>query len=157
MYEEKFMEFDLYNDTYNFFLEFIKYPSPDLLEIGFWPGNITRYILSKRPDTSILGIDISPTMIQLAMKNNPTVSFKVMDCWDIQMLENAYNAIICGFCIPYLSGEDCSNLINNCHDLLVKDGIFYLSFVIGNYDQSGYLKGSTGGKLYFYYHTLHEK
>jgi trans-aconitate methyltransferase len=53
--------------------------NPKILEIGCGPGNLTKYLLSKRPDFDILGIDIAPNMIEFAGKSNPTASFAVMD------------------------------------------------------------------------------
>jgi len=65
-YEDKFMDFDLYNDTYDFFTEQITTNNPKILEIGCGPGNITKYVLGKRPDLKLTAIDIAPNMIKLA-------------------------------------------------------------------------------------------
>jgi hypothetical protein len=61
---------------------------------------------------------------------------------------------MCGFTIPYLSHTDCTKFIADCSNLLNADGILYLSFVAGNYDDSGFISGSTGDRTYFYYHSL---
>ena len=70
------MNLDIYNDTYDLFCDKIEKINPQVLEIGCGPGNITRYILSKRPDLKIYGIDIAPNMIKLAKENNPTANTK---------------------------------------------------------------------------------
>src|SRR5829696_71014 len=72
LYQEKFMNLDLYNDTYNKFCELIKKPNATIFEIGCGPGNITKYLLAKKPDIQIYAIDVAPNMIQLAKANNPT-------------------------------------------------------------------------------------
>lgn len=154
LYEEYFMDLDLYNDTYDAFCESIEKPNPKILEIGCGPGNITRYMLSKRPDFDLMGIDIAPNMIELAKKNNPNATFRVMDSRDIDQLKTEYDGIICGFCIPYLSKSDCSKLIKDTKNLLSEKGIFYLSFIEGDYEKSGYQSGSSGDQVYFYYHDL---
>jgi trans-aconitate methyltransferase len=69
-YQERFMDLDLYNDTYDIFCSLIG-QNAQIFEIGCGPGNITKYILSKRSDLQIEGIDIAPNMIKLAEKNNP--------------------------------------------------------------------------------------
>ena len=66
--QDKFMNLDLYNDTYDFICKAIATPNAKLLEIGCGPGNITKYLLSQRPDFDIFGIDIAPNMIELAKK-----------------------------------------------------------------------------------------
>ncbi|MFY0482200.1 class I SAM-dependent DNA methyltransferase [Flavobacterium sp. PLA-1-15] len=154
LYEEHFMDLDLYNDTYDVFCEAIEKAKPKILEIGCGPGNITKYMLSKRPDFDLVGIDIAPNMVELAKKNNPKAIFRVMDSRNIEEFKTEFEGIICGFCIPYLSKSDCSKLIMDTKNLLSEKGILYLSFMEGDYEQSGYQSGSSGDKVYFYYHDL---
>ena len=154
LYESKFMNLDLYNDTYDFFCSELHELNSKILEIGCGPGNIAKYILSKRPDFNILGIDIAPNMVKLAKKNNPIANFEVMDIRNISNLKTIFNGIICGFCLPYLSKLDCSNLFKDCNNLLSKNGILYLSFVEGEYADSGYKTGNNDNKVFFYYHSL---
>lgn len=154
LYEAHFMDLDLYNDTYDVFCEAIVKHNPKILEIGCGPGNITKYMLSKRPDFDLVGIDIAPNMVELAQKNNPKATFRVMDSRNIEELKTEFEGIICGFCIPYLSKSDCSKLMKDMKNLLSEKGILYLSFMEGDYGQSGYQSGSSGDKVYFYYHDL---
>ena len=70
LYQEKFMDLDLYNDTYDFICNSILKVNSKILEIGCGPGNITKYLLCKRPDFDILGIDIADKMVELAKINN---------------------------------------------------------------------------------------
>jgi ubiquinone/menaquinone biosynthesis C-methylase UbiE len=154
LYEEKFMDLDLYNESYAIFCSLITHTNPAILEVGCGPGNITKYLLNARPDFKILATDISPNMIALAEKNNPTASFKVFDTREIDLLNTKFDAIIAGFCLPYLSETDCTKFIENCNSLLNDKGIVYISFVEGDYNNSGYKAGSTGDKTYFYYHSL---
>jgi 2-polyprenyl-3-methyl-5-hydroxy-6-metoxy-1,4-benzoquinol methylase len=91
-------------------------------------------------------------MIQLAKENNPTADFQVMDCREMDQLTGQFDGIICGFCMPYLSTEDCTKLIKDSAHLLNKNGHFYFSAIEGDYAQSGYEAGSTGLKSYVYYY-----
>ena len=152
LYQEKFMDLDLYDDSYLDFCNQIKTPNPAILEIGCGPGNITRYLLAKRPDFRIQAIDIAPNMIKLAKINNPKASFKVMDCREIEQFEDKFDAIMCGFCMPYLSKEDCAKLITDAYDLLSSNGVLYFSTIEGDYQNSGLETGSTGDSAYVYYH-----
>ena len=154
LYQEKFMDLDLYDDTYDIFCDEMNTENPAILEIGCGPGNITKYIINKRPKFKIEGIDISPNMIELAKANNPTAKFKLMDCRDIDKLQSNFDGIICGFCIPYLSEFDCSKLIRDCGNLLKDTGVLYISFVEGEYTKSGFQNASSGHRTYFYFHTL---
>ena len=153
-YEDKFMYIDLYNESYDAVCAYMEKENTAVLEIGCGPGNITKYLLSKRPDLSIFGIDIAPNMIELAQKNNPSARFEVMDSRGISKLTSTYDAIVCGFCIPYLSAKDCEQLISDSADLLTENGLIYVSFVEGDPSNSGFQVGSSGDRIYFHFHEL---
>lgn len=154
LYQDKFMDLDIYNETYDVFCNSISKDQTHILEIGCGPGNITKYLLAKRPDFCIEGIDIAPNMIALAKANNPTARFKVMDCRHIHELPTKYAGIICGFCLPYLSEPDSIKLISDCNHLLSNNGILYISFVEGDPTKSGLQLGSSGDRIYFHYYSL---
>lgn len=153
-YQDKFMSLDLYNKSYDDFCDFVKDENPLVLELGCGPGNITQYITKRRPDFKIDAIDVATNMIDAARKNCPGVNFIVLDIREIDTIKKKYDAIICGFCIPYLSQADLENLVIDCGQLLNDNGVFYLSFVDGVYADSGYQMGSGGYRTYFYYHNL---
>jgi SAM-dependent methyltransferase len=155
LYQDKFMDMDLYNHTYDYICNSVTIQNAKLLEIGCGPGNITKYLLSQRPDFDIFGIDIAPNMIELARKNNPTARFEVMDCRDILHLDNKFDGIIAGFCLPYLSPDESNELIINAHHLLHENGLIYLSFVEGEPEESDY-KVSNHGRVYFQFHRLED-
>lgn len=153
-YEDLFFNLDLYNDTYDAFLNLLPKPISKILDVGCGPGNITHYLFKKNPDLKIKGIDISENMIVLAKKNNAYAEFNIMDIRNLNTLQETFDGIICGFSMPYLSKTDSSKFISNCSRLLHKDGVLYLSFVEGDYKKSGFITGSTGDRAYFYYHNL---
>ena len=156
LYQEKFMHLDLYNASYDFFCAMFTQNNTRILEIGCGPGNITHYLLQKRPDFDILGIDVAPKMIELAQANNPTARFEVFDCRQLDCLKMKFDAIVSGFCLPYLSQQDCQKLIADSLLLLNQNGIIYLSFVADDPQKSNYQTGSSGDRTFFYYHTLQD-
>ena len=155
IYQDKFMEMDLYNDTYDYICNSVENPNAKLLEIGCGPGNITKYLLYKRPDFNIFGIDIAPNMIELAKLNNPTAHFEVMDTREIHNLKTKFDGIIAGFCLPYLSQHESFEFISNAYNLLNDNGLIYLSFVEGDPEKSDFKTGSHG-RVFFNYHNLND-
>lgn len=153
-YQNKFMDMDLYHDTFDLFCEAIKKENADVLEIACGPGNITKYLLKKRRGFKILGIDLSAMMIELAKINNPAAEFQKMDCRDVSSIDGKFDAIICGFCLPYLSKEESFKLISDVSGLLNQGGIFYLSTMEDDYSKSGFKAPSSGGtqEMYIHYH-----
>lgn len=154
LYEDKFMHLDLYNESYDYFCGLLNKEHPEILELGCGPGNITNYLLKKRPDFKILATDIAPAMIERAKLNNPTAEFAVLDSRHIDQLTAKFDAIVCGFIIPYLSPADCEKLIIDSAALLAPKGLMYISFVEGLPEQSGFQTGSSGDRAYFYFHNL---
>ena len=152
LYEENFMNLEIYNESYDLFCNTVNTPNASILEIGCGPGNITKYLSKKRSDFKIHATDIAYNMIELAKKNNPSVEFSIMDCRNITHLNKRFDGIICGFCIPYISELETGKLICDSASLLNHNGIIYISFVDGNPEQSGYKAASTGDRSYFYYH-----
>lgn len=152
-YQEKFMEMDLYNDTFDKFCSAIK-KDGHILEIATGPGNVTKYMISKRHDFKITGIDLAPNMVELAKINNPNADFLVMDCKDIGTFNRKFDAVMCGFCMPYLSKEEVRNLIKEVAALTEPSGIFYLSTMEDDYSKSGFETTSFSGsnRVYIYYH-----
>lgn len=154
VYENKFMDCNLFHDTYDCFLKLLPTNKATVLDIGCGPGNITKYLLQKRPKLDVLGIDIAKEMLQLAKENNPTVNFKLMDCKYINKINTKFDGIMCGFCLPYLSKADVNNFIMDSYKLLNDNGVLYISTMEGEYENSKSIGSSSGGKetIYTYYY-----
>lgn len=151
LYQDFFMDIDIYNDTYDRFCEGVK-KNGKVLELGCGPGNITRYLLRKRPDFTVIATDLAPNMIKLAKINNPAADCRLLDCRAIEQLNEKFDGILCGFCMPYLSKDDCRKLIADATSLLNKGGVFYTSIIEGNNSGSGFEYSSQGVRIYQYYH-----
>src|SRR5688572_9150377 len=91
VYQEKFMDTGLYHDTFDLFCNHILRLNAEILEVACGPGNITKYLLQKRPDFKLLGTDLAPKMLQLAKVNNPGAQFDIMDCRDLASLKKQYD------------------------------------------------------------------
>lgn len=154
LYEALFMDLELYEDSYIAFCEAINEDRATILEVGCGPGNITQRLLHHQPHYQITATDVAPSMVALAQKNNPTAHCKVLDARQLDTLKGPFDGIMVGFTIPYLSPLDVAALLANSSTLLAEKGILYLSFVLGDYQASGYITGSTGDRTYFYYHEL---
>ncbi len=152
LYEEKFMELDYYNESYDFFLNLLSSSQDEVLELACGPGIITRYLLRKRPDLNMLATDVAPNMLEIAAKNNPTARFQLLDSRNILSLDQTFDALVIGFCIPYMPDEDVQKLLADGFQLLNENGILYLSFISGDASLSGPRTGSSGDSMYFYYH-----
>lgn len=153
LYQEKFMNVDLYQDTFDLFCNSIPRKQADVLEVACGPGNITKYLLEKRPDFNITGTDLAPNMIRLAALNNPAATFQLMDARNIGKINRTYDAVLCGFGFPYLSKEEVITFIADAARLLSATGVLYISTMEDDYSKSGIKRSvSTGDTTYTYYH-----
>ena len=151
-YQDKFMDTYLYHDTFDMFCNNIAVENAAILDIACGPGNITRYLLGKRPDLRISGIDLAPAMLELASANNPGAEFSLMDCRQINSLNKKYDGIMCGFCLPYLSKDEAKQLIFDAAQILYTGGSLYISTMEDDYIKSGWQVSSSGDKVYMYFH-----
>ncbi len=152
-YEQKYMSVTKYESGLLFFIDQLEEGKDSILEIGCGPGNISKYIKSQRNSINLLGIDISNTMIKLAQANNPNDEFIVMSAVDIASLNKKYNGIICGFCLPYLSKKECTQLLFDASRLLTDEGIIYLSLNLGDFVNSGYQQSKhLDDQLFMYFY-----
>jgi len=152
-YEQKFMLFDLYNDTFDDLLQKTSLNS-NILELGCGPGNVIKYFLNKRNDLQITGIDLAPEMLKRAKEINPTVTFHKMDIRHTTEINQQFEVIVGAFCLPYLSYNDLPIFFKNLNRLTKENGYIYLSCMEGESNKSGFEKTSFTGdsELYIYYH-----
>jgi len=151
-YQEQFMDTGLYQDSFDLFCDHIKKSEATILDVACGPGNITQYLLLKRPDWHITGIDLAPNMLALAGVNNPAAIFHLLDARAIRSLNRQWDGIMCGFCLPYLSREEAVQFINDAADTLYQHGVLYLSTMEDDYSRSGLQTSGSGEQLYMYYH-----
>ncbi len=157
-FADRFMNIDSYRTHLDRFCELIENKQPKILELACGPGNVTGYIKQKFPDSEIIAIDLAPRMIDIARQRVSGVDFRVMDVRDIQSLDPKFDAIMCSFCLPFLSKPDTDKLISDCSGKLIKNGILYLSTMEGDESKAGFEPTSFSGdsEVYFNYHLQHD-
>lgn len=152
LYAEKYMDVSGYSESLEKLGELLHAGEGTVLELGCGPGNITRFMLDRFPNLKITAIDLAPDMIEIAKSLNPEATFEVMDCREINKIDSKFNAVICGFCMPYLSRQEAIQLITDSAVKLNAKGVIYISTMEDNNSKSGYVSGSTGDQLFMNYH-----
>lgn len=152
-YTQKYMDVSIYATSLDLFCNSITCDNAVILDVACGPGNLSKYLLGRRPDFKLYGIDLSPRMISIAKFNNPGADFEIMDARDLSLIERKFDGIICGFCLPYLSKHEVEKLINQSSQFLKPNGMFYLSMIKGDPDKSGVKQTSTGEEIYINYYT----
>ena len=152
-YLEKFLTFDLYNDTFQQFVDLLPDDS-SLLELGCGPGNVIKYLNGLRPDFTFTGIDLAPEMIRKAKELNPEAIFEVNNFLNYKTSTQPYEAVVAAFCLPYISLEDLPIFFENLSLVTRKNGYVYISCMEGLPQKSGFEKTSFTGdqEIFMYYH-----
>jgi cyclopropane fatty-acyl-phospholipid synthase-like methyltransferase len=151
-YQSKYMDHGPYVATYGPLSELLA-ADASILDAACGPGNIARFLLEEFPDRSLHGIDLSPNMVARARRNNPTATFEVMDCRQILSLGRRYDAIVAGFCFPYLTRDETGTFISDAQKMLNAGGILYISFMEGDYAASGLQSRNNIDWVCTYYHN----
>jgi len=153
-YANRFGDIESYRTHFDAFTNLVQAAKPCILELGCGPGNVTRYLKETLSSAAITAIDLAPGMIDLARKAVADVDFKVMDVRDIKTLHTRFDAIMCSFCLPFLSKEDAAKLIDDCAEMLNHGGVLYLSTMEGDESKAGFEPTSFSGRaeVYFNYH-----
>lgn len=152
-YQDSYMDYEGYTDTFDLFIAEIENENAKILEIACGPGNVTKYLLNHKPLYKIYGIDVAPKMIELARKNNASAKYDIMDCRDISQISDRFDAVMCAFGLPYLTQKDTTKLISDSASMLTPNGIIYLSTMIGNYADSEYVESKKHNQQTFvHYH-----
>lgn len=154
-YQAKYMRVDAYQASLDAFCLAVGAREATVLELGCGPGNVTQYLLTKRPDFRILGTDLSLRMLELARANNPSATFELLDCRNIRDLRATYDAIVCAFCLPYVSASEMARLVDDAYNALNSGGAMYLSTMEGDPSKSAFTMPSTGRgePVYMQYYT----
>ena len=143
-YVNRFMDLGLYRDTFDAFLELVPV-NAKILELGCGPGNVVKYLRSKRSDLDIFGIDLAPEMIKEARRQNPDSKFEVMDIRDAGEISQQFDAVIAAFCLPYISYGDAPALFANCRKLVADNGVLYVSCRLASLTRMNFMERSGGG------------
>lgn len=143
-YRELFMDTSLYHTSFDGFLDLLPTSGSSVLELACGPGNITRYLLDRRPDLDILGTDLAPRMLELARVTCPEAQFQLLDARKIGSLQRSFHGILCGFCLPYLTAKETETLFRDAGAILHPQGVFYVSTMEDDPAKSGFRTPSDG-------------
>jgi ubiquinone/menaquinone biosynthesis C-methylase UbiE len=157
-YALRFENVSGYIDHLKYFCDQIRSEKPTILELACGPGNVTGFLRNQFPESRIVAIDLAPKMIEIAKKALPDIDFRVMDVRRITEINETFDAVMCSFCLPFLSKTDAAKLIADSSQCLNSGGVLYLSTMEGDETRAGFETTSFSGDatIYFNYHRQHD-
>ncbi len=94
-----------------------------VLDVGCAGGTKSRWL--KDRDVRVIGIDISEKMIEIAARENPDVSFRVLDMRDIATLSETFGGIFAQASLLHLPKKEVPTIIAACASRLDPGGLLY--------------------------------
>jgi SAM-dependent methyltransferase len=101
-------------------------PAPTVCDLGCGSGHIGAYLQSF--DLRVVGIDLSPGMVDEARRRYPQVHFEVGDMLDLRLEENSLGGIVALYSIIHLRREELNIAFREMRRLLMPGGILLVAF-----------------------------
>ena len=126
-----------------------QFQNPQILEIGPGAGVVLDYLSKKGFKTT--AIDISDEMINIARENSPKTEYILGNFLDYNFNERIFEGVFAKSIFHLFGAEDASLFIKKSHELLINDGLMYLSFFLRNKSQEGFKSKNMEGKEFIRY------
>ncbi|MFH8514452.1 class I SAM-dependent methyltransferase [Streptomyces gelaticus] len=96
-------------------------PCSRILDVGSGTGRPTALTLTEAGH-DVLGVDVSPVMVELAARQVPGADFECADIHELTLDEGSFDAACAYFSLLQMSREDQSRLLRRLARLLVPGG-----------------------------------
>jgi trans-aconitate 2-methyltransferase len=99
----------------------INYDKPlKIIDIGCGPGNSTQILVQRWPDSEIIGVDNSQSMIEKAIKDYPNQEWRLL-CVGTDEIKGKFDIVFSNATIQWI--PDHSQLLEVFHNLLTDKGL----------------------------------
>ncbi|GAA0990520.1 class I SAM-dependent methyltransferase [Acrocarpospora macrocephala] len=103
-------------------------PGARVLDVGCGTGAPTAQQFAEA-GCEVVGIDISPVMLDIARKNVPEGTFLERDITDLDDSLGRFDAVVAFFVLLMLPREEIARALKKIHDVLAPGGVLALSMV----------------------------
>lgn len=119
----------------------IDYNKLNVLNIGFGPSNIEKFVLNKNFSGNWTGIDISTDSINYARKLFPKHQFLLKSILNIDLNDNKYDVVLALEVLEHISYKDIFRVLEKIYKSLTKGGYFIISVPLNENLQEMVLNG----------------
>src|SRR5215207_2083897 len=75
-----------------------------IADVGCGPGHVTRFLAARHPD--VVGIDLSPRMIDIAREHAPALAFTVGSMTRLPAADEAWSGAVALYSIIHLTADE---------------------------------------------------
>jgi SAM-dependent methyltransferase len=98
-------------------------------DLGCGPGHVARYLHDQ--GVTMIGIDLSPQMIEEARRLNPELEFKVGDVRKLSLPDASFVGVIAFYSIVHLAPDELPAIMAELRRVLMPGGLILVAFHIG--------------------------
>ena len=100
-------------------------PRAKALDVGCGPGHVGRY-LSER-GMNVVGVDLSPAMVEIARRLNPAMRFEVGDMRGMPIGDRTMDALVAFYSLIHIAREEVPAVLTEFRRVLAPDGRLLLA------------------------------
>ncbi|MBV9617182.1 MAG: class I SAM-dependent methyltransferase [Ktedonobacteraceae bacterium] len=102
-------------------------------DIGCGPGQVARYLHERR--VAVVGLDLSPRMVELARQLNPGITFQQGNMAKLKAQDASWAGIVAFYSIIHIPRSEVSAVLSEWWRVLQPGGLTLLSFHRGQQEQ----------------------
>jgi SAM-dependent methyltransferase len=95
-------------------------PGATALDVGCGPGHVGRYLSGRGMD--VVGVDLSPAMIEIARRLNPGMSFEVADMRSLPMSDGTTQGIVAFYSLIHIPRDEVPAVLRAFRRVLMPAG-----------------------------------
>ena len=99
-------------------------------DLGCGPGHVARYLHEQ--GVSVLGLDLSEQMIQVARRLHPGIEFRVGDMTRLDLSDGALAGVVAFYAIVHFTPAELDAVLSEIRRVLAPGGAALFSFHIGD-------------------------
>ncbi len=100
-----------------------------IADIGCGPGHVGRYLHDL--GVGVVGIDLSPRMIECARELHPTIEFQQADMMDLPVAKGTWAGIVAFYSIIHIPRNSLVATLREFRRVLQPEGLLLLAFHVG--------------------------
>lgn len=98
-------------------------------DLGCGPGHVARYLHEQ--GVRMLGIDLSPRMIEWARKRSPEIEFRVGDMRALDLADGAFAGLVAFYSLIHIEEKEMAPTLRELRRVLAPGGLLLVAFHIG--------------------------
>jgi len=100
-----------------------------IVDLGCGPGHVARYLHEQ--GVRMLGIDLSPRMIEWARKRSPELEFRVGDMRALALPDGALSGIVAFYSLIHIDEREMLPTLRELQRVLAPAGLLLIAFHVG--------------------------